>query len=330
MTTLTLIAVRLAEEVLAVSARDRWHGMHSVQKANLAFPHSVWFIVTIVLLVAGAVIAIIALSLYNRLSQRKIAERAFAQNVSRKQLTPAETSILELIAERAGLEKAVNIFLMPDAFTRGAEMLIKETLIRGNPTNETAPMENHVAVLRKKMGYRYAAGGAYHSIDSGTKSEKNGTDGPRGSKEVLVTLFPFSGNPDLSDGKENPEQGDLPPDWRGQLQEFVSAKITGLVGRVVFIETALQVNVGDRILVAIGFDAGKEDSETAESIESIGTVEQILDSTEPVEISQARRMSVNFAHLTESQMLRLAQAINNQEGQNAAEQSLTAETERVK
>ena len=42
MTTLALIAVRLAEEVLAVSARERWQGCRIFQAAA-AFMSSIWF-----------------------------------------------------------------------------------------------------------------------------------------------------------------------------------------------------------------------------------------------------------------------------------------------
>jgi hypothetical protein len=311
MTTLTLIAVRLAEEVLAVSARERFGGLQHLPNGGSDFLSSVWFKIAAVALFAGTAIALAAVSLYNHFSKRKIAERAFAQGASRKQLTESETSTLIAIANRAGLEKTADIFLMGDAFDRGSDMLVKESLVKGNSTNETAHLEKEVASLKEKMNFRKAAGGAYYSNGSGGKSVEVKPEEPAGVKEVFVALFPFLRKTDLINGSstENPKRGYSPPDWREQLPKFVPATITGLVGRVLFIETALPANVGDRVLIAIGSYDVSGNSHTTELIEEIGTVDRSIYLSESPNASNLRRLGVNLAGLSESQAAQLAESI---------------------
>ena len=53
MTTLALIAVRLAEEVLAASARERWHGVSNLPSSGSGFMSSVWFKIGAAVLFCG-------------------------------------------------------------------------------------------------------------------------------------------------------------------------------------------------------------------------------------------------------------------------------------
>jgi hypothetical protein len=328
MTTLTLIAVRLADEVLAASAHDRWQGVKHLKGSNIDFISSVWFKVAMVVLFTGVAIAITAVSLYNRFSQRKIAERAFAQGVSRKQLTPSETSILIAITSRIGLERMADIFLMGDAFERGADMLIKESLIGGKPTNETAHLKKQLVSLKEKMNFRKVAGGAYYSNGSDGQSADGGFAGPMAGKKVFVALFPLVGKADSINGDdtENPKQGDSPPEFKISPSEFLPAIVTGLVGRVLFIETTLSANVGDRIIVVINSDIDSGYSGAPESIENIGIIEQSVEPAETLKMPNAHRLSVSFAELSESQMTQLAKAVNGESGRDVIEQVLTGDS----
>jgi hypothetical protein len=307
MTTLTLIAVRLAEGVLASSARERWHGVSNPSSGNSDFMYSIWFKIAAIVLFASTVIAFVVISLYNRFSQRKIAERTFAEGMSRKQLTEQETSILIAITNRVGLERKTDIFMASDAFDKGADMLVKETLVAGNPTNETSNMEKHLAALREKMNYRKAAVSVEYSKDSGKKTAESTSTGATSGKWVFVALFPFSKKMDLinRDSRDYADQVHPPPQWREQLPKFVPAAITGLLGRVLFIETWLPANVGDRLLITVGSYSVKGDCCTLELIEDIGTVDRSICLSESTKGGGLRRLGINLAGLSESQVAQL-------------------------
>jgi hypothetical protein len=210
--------------------------------------------------------------------------------------------------------------------------LFKESFVDGNPTNRTVQLEKHLAGLKEKMSFRRVAKNNRHSPGvPAVPAEKLDEPKPRDSaitKTAFVAMFPFSRKMDLINGGSSgtPERADSPPDWREQLPEFVPATVTGLVGRVLFIETALSVNVGDRVLVAVGYFSAGEDSRKMELIEEIGTVERSVYPPESSGASNVHRLGVNLAGLSESQADQLAGAINNANGRGAMEQTLMAES----
>ena len=81
-------------------------------------------------------------------------------------------------------------------------------------------------------------------------------------KAAFIAMFPFAKKLELagSGNHQRPQQDGSPSppgfgtgaEWNRQLPEFLPATVTGLVGRVVFLETTLTANVGDRVLVVIG------------------------------------------------------------------------------
>jgi hypothetical protein len=305
MTSLALIAVRLAEGILAISARERWSGGVQHIQSGSDFASGVWFKIAAAALFAGTVIAFLIVNLYNRFSQGKSANREFIEGVSRRQLTEIEINTLIAIADRAGLEKMTDIFLMSDAFERGAGILVKESFIAGKPTNETVRVEKHLTALRAKMNFRKAAGGAYST----------GAVGKR-YKASFIALFPFVRTTDLtklrhasspvSGNRERSQKDDSPPGLKSLLPEFKPAIATGLVGRVLFIETMAGAKVGDRVLIMISPGSTEENAEVSGVIQVSGTVEQSSQPAEMLKDPNARRLGAALDGLSNSQIAQLA------------------------
>ena len=325
MTTLALIAVRLAEDALAVSARDRWQGIQHI-KSDTGLISNRWVQLAIALVLVGSVITFVVVSLIKKHSEQKAAERDFADGVARKQLTPAEADTLIEIANRAGLKIAADIFVLSDAFEAGLDILFKESFADGNPTNRTVELERHLANLKAKINYRKVAKGK--GDYSGSTYENPASARPAGSaigKAASIAII-----------KDHFKQGDSPPGFKVaeagsslrsvSSSEFLPAIVTGLVGRVLFIETTLLANVGDKVLVVIGSGIDGAGSGTPESIENIGMVEQSIDSAEMLKTPNARRLGVNFADLSELQVAQLAEAMKDANGRGAMEQALTADS----
>ena len=232
--------------------------------------------------------------------------------MARRGLTPAETDTLIEIAIKAGLKRMADIFVLSDVFERGLDILFKESFVDGNPTNRTVELERHMANLKAKMSFRKVAkGGGYYP---GVPVKESNEPVPENSaiiKTAFIAMFPFSRKMDLinSGSAENHKQGYSPPDWQKQLPEFMPAAITGLVGRVLFIETAMSANVGDRVLIAVGSCDAGDGSGIPELIQDIGTVEQSIHLAESLEGRDVFRIGIKLAGLSESQAAQLAGAV---------------------
>jgi hypothetical protein len=326
MTVLTHIAVCLSREVIGASAYQRWQGIQHIE-SDTGFISNGWVKLAMLALLVGSAILFVAVSILRKLNERKTADREFANGVARRGLTPAETDTLIEIAIKAGLKRMADIFVLSDAFENGLDILFKESFVDGNPTDRTVQLEKHLANLKDKMSFRKVAKGGGHSpaVPAGKSDETK----PRDSaiiKTAFIAMFPFSRKTELINGGSpgTPERADSPPDWREQLPEFVPATITGLVGRVLFVETALSANVGDRVLIAVGSFSAGEESSTIELIEEIGTVDRDVYLPESSGASNVHRLDVNLAGLSESQAAQLAGAIKDANGRGATEQTLTA------
>lgn len=317
------------------SAYQRWKGIQHIE-SDTSFMRSGWFTFAMVVLLVCSVISLVVVSMLRKLSERKTAEREFADGVARRGLTPAETDTLIKIAIKAGLKRMADIFVLSDVFERGLDILFKESFVDGNPTNKTVELERHMANLKAKMSFRKAAkGGGYYP---GVPAEKSKELVPANSaiiKTAFIAMFPFSRKMDLinSGSTENHKQGYSPPDWREQLPEFMPAAITGLVGRVLFIETAMSANVGDRVLIAVGSCDAGDDSGIPELIQDIGTVEQSIHLAESLKKRDVFRIGIKLAGLGESQVAQLAGAVKGisprkADGESTGD-SAEAETENV-
>jgi hypothetical protein len=138
-------------------------------------------------------------------------------------------------------------------------------------------------------------------------------------KAAFIAMFPFARKVGLANGgnQEQRQQGGSPSppgsgtgaEWSRQLPEFLPATITGLVGRVVFLETTLAANVGDRVLVVIGLASVSGNGQALELIEDVGPVRQTTQPAESMKEPNARCLAVELAGLSESQAAQLAMAI---------------------
>lgn len=309
MTMLTHIAVFLSREVMGTTAYQRWKGIQHIE-SDTSFMRSGWFTLAMLALLVGSAILLVAVRILRKINELKTAGREFANGVAQRGLTPAETDTLIEIAIRAGLKRTADIFVFSDAFENGLDILFKESFVDGNPTNRTVQLEKHLANLKNKMSFR--------------KVVKNSEV----IKTAFIAMFPFSRKMVLinSGSSGASERVDSPPGWREQLPEFMPATITGLVGRVLFIETAMSADVGDRVLIAVGSFRPGEYSCTMELIEEIGTVDRSVYLPESLDASNVYRLDINLTGISKSQMSQLAGAIKDANGRDKTEQTLMAES----
>jgi len=130
---------------------------------------------------------------------------------------------------------------------------------------------------------------------------------------AFIAIFPFT--KEFNGGRKQSQQDTSPPqsgtgaEWSRQLPEFLPATVTGIAGQVIFLETTLAANVGDRVLIAIGPASAGEGAGRQEFIEDIGLVQQ---STQPAELMKepnARRLGIELNGLNEAQTAQLAGVI---------------------
>ncbi len=315
MTASALIAVRLAEAVVGLTAHERWRATQRLDNSSAV--SSRWFIAAMVVVLVVSIIAFVIVSLYRKVRELKAAEKAFSDNAARKRLTESEIEILMAIAIKAGLKKSEDIFAMSETFEQGAGKLLKESFSGGKPTTETSRLEKQLADLRGKLGFRKvsssAAGSSVKPVYKSTGAKP--ADFSVG-KAAFIAMFPFAKRLELAGNgnHQQPQQSGSPSppgfgggaEWSRQLPEFLPATVTGLVGRVVFLETTLTASVGDRVLVVIGLASVGGGGQTLELIEDAGPVQQTTQPAESVEMPNARRLAVELAGLSEEQTAKLA------------------------
>ena len=151
MTVSALIAVRLAEVVVGLTAHERFRAVQHLDSGG-SFMTSRWFTIAMVVVLAGSIIALVVVSLYKKVRELKAAEKTFSDIAARKRLTESEIEILMAIAIKAGLKKSEDIFSMGEAFERGAATLLSESRSGGKPTTETEPTGEAVGWFARETG----------------------------------------------------------------------------------------------------------------------------------------------------------------------------------
>jgi large-conductance mechanosensitive channel len=326
-----LIAVRLAEVVVGLTAHERFRATQRLDHSSVM--GSKWFIAAIVVVLVVSIIALVVVSLCRKVRELKAAEKAFSDNAARKRLTESETELLMAIAIKAGLKQSEDIFAMGETFEQGAGILFKESFSGGKPTTETSQLEKQLADLRGKLGFRKvssssAVGSAAKPVDksAGAKPANSSV-----GRAAFIAMFPSAKRlePAGNGNHQRPEQGGSPSppelltgvEWNQQLPVFLPAIITGLVGRVVSLETTLKANVGDRVLVVIGLASVGGGGQTLELIEDVGPVQQTTQPAELMKAPNARRLAVELAGLSEEQTAQLADAMRVAKATEAAKPS---------
>lgn len=296
-----LIAVQLAEWVVGLTANERFKAVQNLDSGGNLLT-SRWFTITMVVVLAGSIVALLAVGLHKKVGELRTADKAFSERTARRGLSELEMDTLMAIAVKAGLKKSEDIFSMAGAFESGAAKLLEESRSAGRATMETSQLEKQLTDLRAKLGFRKASPSA---ANAPVKTDVK----PAGVKPVeipvngiaYIALYPFSKKHELPAGSQ---AGPTSPDSR--LPQFTPAKVTGVVGRVVYIETTLSANVGDRVLVVIESESVSEAAGVRELIEDIGVVQQSVQPTESVDTPNARRLAVEIAGLSKAQAKQLA------------------------
>jgi hypothetical protein len=292
----TFITAFLTQLMLAAAPRQRWEAMRQMHNSTSS---SNWFTWSMLAVLSVLIVILAVVTLCRRISESRAARRAFFEDARRRGLSESEADILMAVAAKSGLKARESIFSMKEYFEHGAEELLDASRSDGQPTDETVHLERQLAGLRDKLGFQKIS-----KTTAGAAVKKE--DGVSVHKKAFIALFPFEKklNPASGGGNKRPQQsGSLSPPGLGAegnrlFPEFVSATVTGLVGRVVFIETTLAANVGDRVLVLAG------SSDTEESIELIQDIGLVQQSAQPAEINaapQARRLAVALVGANEAQ-----------------------------
>jgi len=294
MTALFIIAVRLAEGIVGLTARQRWQATQHLESSG-SFMTSKWFTIAMVVVLVVSIVTLLIVSMLKKIRGLKTADRVFSENAAGKGLSESEADILMAIAVSAGLKNSEDIFNMNDAFERGAVKLLSAS---GAGTNETSRLEKQLAGLREKL--RFPKVKSVSTSTAVVSSEKQTVVRPVNmprSNGAFIAIFPFV-----------KKVGD---EWNQQLPEFLPATAAGVVGQVVYLETTLAANVGDRVLVVIGRAGADEGAKGRESIEDIGFVKQSIQPAEMIKEPNARRLAIELAGLNEAQIAQLAGVIGN-------------------
>ena len=313
---LNQIAVFMSSGAVGSTAYQRWKGIQHIQ-SDTSFINNGYFQLAAMMILVTSVISLVAINLFRKSKDRKSAEKEFVDGVARRKLTAAETDTLIEIAIRAGLKRKADIFALSESFDKGLDILFKESFSDGNPTDRTVQLERHLAGLKAKMNFRRVAkgGGYYQGGSSWNKMEQRDAvpEQPVVARNVYIALFPFSMKMDfINNGNQSvPGQADFPPDGREQLPKFVPATITGLVGRVLFIETGLHARLGDRVLLVITSFSKDEDCSTIELVEEIGIVDRSVYLSSSAVESRVCRLGVNLSGLDESQKAKFTAMVMN-------------------
>jgi hypothetical protein len=153
MTSPVLIAVRLAECVVGLTARERFEAVHQLDSSG-GFMTSRGFTIAMVVVLVVSIIALLIVNLCIKVNRLKNAAKlVFSDIAAKKGLGKSETEILMDIAEKTGQKENVFV-IMNEAFEHAAAALLEESYSGEKPTVETAQLEKHLAGLREKLGFR--------------------------------------------------------------------------------------------------------------------------------------------------------------------------------
>lgn len=296
-----LVAVQLAEWVVGLTANERFKAVQNLDSGGSVLT-SRWFTITMVVVLAGSIVTLLAVGLHKKVGELRTAEKSFSERTARKGLSELEMDTLMAIAVKAGLKKSEDIFNMTGAFESSAAKLLEESRSGGRATTETSQLEKQLIDLRAKLGFRKVSSSA---ANAPVKPDVK----PAGVKPVeisvsgiaYIALYPFSKKLELpAVSQVEPTSSDR------KLPQFTPAKVIGVVGRVVYVETTLSANVGDRVLVVIESQSVSEAARVRELIEDIGVVQQSVQPAESIDTPNTRRLAVEIAGLSESQAKQLA------------------------
>jgi hypothetical protein len=156
MTASALIAIRLAEVVVGLTAHERFQAVQHLDSGG-SFITSRGFTIVMVAVLAGSVIALVIVNLCIKAAKLKNAGRIVVSDIAAKKgLSESETGMLMVMAGKA-LERG-DTFIVGEAFEHAAATLLEESYSGGKATAQTSQLQKQLAGLRRKLGIRTTLG----------------------------------------------------------------------------------------------------------------------------------------------------------------------------
>lgn len=206
--------------LLALTATERWSAVRRTQSPGL---REYWpFLGT------GLILLALIMLLWRVRSRRGVQvvgapHDPFGELASQKKLSLRERQILTAVAVRSGLGPSHGVFTQAGAFERGATALLAECAQHRTPA-ETRLLSEEVNRLAEKLGHRQAC-----AVEARIPAR--------------VARFPFMRSAATGPTEVSADVLSSEP------LELVEAAITQVEGALLQLETALRVQMGDRVLV---------------------------------------------------------------------------------
>ncbi len=141
----------LIGSILALTPLERWGAL---RRFDSSITTERWFVSIGVAAIAILTIALFVVTLHRRSKERRISDRLFVEYAEKRGLSERERQVLLGIAAQAGLKRCDSIFTLGNAFDRGAAKMIKESLARGQTTEESEQLKTELSFLREKLGFQ--------------------------------------------------------------------------------------------------------------------------------------------------------------------------------
>ncbi len=142
----------LIGSILALTPLERWEALRRFNSYSITTER--WFVSTGVAAIAVLTVALFVVTLHRRSKERRISDRLFVEYAEKRGLSERERQVLLGIAAQAGLKRCDSIFTLGNAFDRGAAKMIKESLARGQTTEESEQLKTELSFLREKLGFQ--------------------------------------------------------------------------------------------------------------------------------------------------------------------------------
>jgi hypothetical protein len=259
----------VAHIMLGLTAIERWGGTRRIEPR---FAPQHWFVLVGVVVLLVLLVLLVAIS-YRRYQQSRSKEpkaETFADNAQRRGLSVRERQILLAIAMRSGLPHTHAVFHEIDALNRGMAQLLAECAQTRTP-QEIDDLKAEISRLRLKLGFDKAHGSEVHFVNR-RRFLRVAVRSP-----ALIAHLPFVRS-DWATGETTAQGTDAPPGAQanpraGYAPVFVESMVTELAGPGLRIETPLQVQVDDQVLVVFRLAEGIGDGQTrVHTVAAVGRV----------------------------------------------------------
>lgn len=232
--------------LLGLTAMERWAGTRRMSPRS--DPHD-WFVVIGAVVMVTLLVLLVALSFRRRRLRQGQKVETFADNARRRGLSARERQILLAVALRGGLENTYDVFRESGAFHDGTARLLAECAQARTP-QEVEALNAELSRLGQKLGFRKAV----DSLSGPTARGSNRRRFPRVAVRwpALVAHWPLvrrGAGAEEAAPSDAAGSGAADTSLTAYVPAFVDSTVTELAGPGLRIETRLQTQVDDRILV---------------------------------------------------------------------------------